>query len=119
LPRKNTSSFWVLISGVKRKEAHMSQVKKETLKKNEKFEDGVLRADACMERYQSSRDSQYRTHQEDLPEQAFGLSALWEERNLMKNIYKLMAKGFKPNGSEALESFVEKYQNLLDEGGDF
>ncbi|MDP2904749.1 MAG: hypothetical protein Q8O22_00425 [Candidatus Omnitrophota bacterium] len=35
----------------------MSQVKKEMLKKNEKFEDGVLRADACMERYQSSRDS--------------------------------------------------------------
>ena len=30
----------------------MSQVKKEILKKNEKFEDGVLRADACMERYQ-------------------------------------------------------------------
>ena len=27
----------------------MSQLKKEMLKKNEKFEDGVLRADACME----------------------------------------------------------------------
>ena len=97
----------------------MSQVKKEMLKKNEKFEDGVLRADACMERYQSSRDSQYRTHQEDLPEQAFGLSALWEERNLMKNVYKLMAKGFKPNGSESLEDFVEKHKDLIDEGGDF
>ena len=35
----------------------MSQEKKDTLMKNEKFEDGVLRADACMERYQSSRDS--------------------------------------------------------------
>ena len=46
----------------------MSQVKKETLKKNEKFEDGLLRTDACMERHQSSRDSQYRTYQEDLPE---------------------------------------------------
>ena len=45
----------------------MSQVKKEMLKKNEKFEDGVLRADACMERYLTTRDSQYRTHQEDLP----------------------------------------------------
>ena len=97
----------------------MSQVKKEIVKKNEKFEDGVLRADACLERYQSSPDSQYRTPSEDLPEQAFGLSALWEERNLMKNVYKLMAKGFKPNGSESLEDFVEKHKDLLDEGGDF
>jgi len=112
---KIPSNHWAYIFGVKRKEAHMSQEKKEILKKNEKFEDGVLRADACMERYQSSRDSQYRTHSEDLPEQAFGLSALWEERNLMKNVYKLMAKGFKPNGSETLESFVEKHRDLLDE----
>ena len=97
----------------------MSQVKSKRFKRNEKFEDGVLRADACIERYQSSRDSQYRTHQEDLPEQAFGLSALWEERNLMKNVYKLMANGFKPNGSESLETFVEKHKDLLDEGGDF
>jgi len=93
----------------------MSQVKNKTFKRNEKFEDGVLRADACMERYQSSRNSQYRTYQEDLPEAAFGLSALWEERNLMKNVYKLMAKGFKPNGSEPLETFVEKHRDLLDE----
>ena len=96
----------------------MSQVKKEMLKKNEKFEDGVLRADACMERYQSSRDSQYRTHSEDLPEQTFGLSALWEERRLMKNVYKLLAKGLKPSGSESLETFVEKHSDLLEEGGD-
>jgi hypothetical protein len=43
---KIPSNHWAYIFGVKRKEAHMSQVKKETLKKNEKFEDGVLRADA-------------------------------------------------------------------------
>ena len=97
----------------------MSQVKKETLKKNEKFEDGVLRADACMERYSTSRDSQYRTYQEDLPQNSFGLSALWEERNLMKNVYQLMAKGFKTSVSESLEDFVEKHRDLLDEGGDF
>ena len=97
----------------------MSQVKKEMLKKNEKFEDGVLRADACMERYQSSRDSQYRTSQEDLPQNSFGLSALWEERRLMKDVYNLIAKGFKPNGSISLEDFVEQHRDLLDEGGDF
>ena len=97
----------------------MSQIKKEILKKNDKFEDGVLRADACMERYQSSRDSQYRTYQEDLPQNSFGLSAVWEERRLLNNVYKLMAKGFKPSGSESLEAFVEKHCDLLDEGGDF
>lgn len=97
----------------------MSQVKKEILKKNEKFEDGVLRTDACMERYSESRDTQYRTEAEDLPMNAFGMSAVWKERNLMKNVYKLIAKGFKPNGSEPLESFVEKHRDLLDEEGDF
>lgn len=97
----------------------MSQVKKEILTKNEKFEDGVLRADACMERHLTSRDSQYRTHVEDLPQNSFGLSAVWEERRLMKNVYQLIGKGFKPNGSESLESFVEKHKDLLDEGGDF
>ncbi|MFH1799106.1 MAG: hypothetical protein ABH844_07225 [Candidatus Omnitrophota bacterium] len=97
----------------------MSQEKKEILKKNEKFEDGVLRADACMERYSTSRNSQYRTYSEDLPANSFGLSALWEEKRLMRDVYQLMAKGFKPNGSESLESFVEKHRDLLDEGGDF
>ena len=97
----------------------MSQVKKEVLKKNEKFEDGVLRADACMERHLTSRNSQYRTYQEDLPQNSFGLSALWEEKRLMKDVYKLIAKGFKPNGSISLEDFVEKHRDLLDEEGDY
>ena len=97
----------------------MSQVKKEVLKKNEKFEDGVLRADACMERHLTSRNSQYRTCQEDLPQNSFGLSALWEEKRLMKDVYKLISKGFKPNGSISLEDFVEKHRDLLDEEGDY
>ena len=97
----------------------MSQVKKEVLKKNEKFEDGVLRADACMERHLTSRNSQYRTYQEDLPQNSFGLSALWEEKRLMKDVYKLIAKGFKPNGSISLEDFVEKHRDLLDEEGKY
>ena len=97
----------------------MSQVKKEILKENEKFEDGVLRADACMERHLTSRNSQYRTCQEDLPQNSFGLSALWEEKRLMKDVYKLISKGFKPNGSISLEDFVEKHRDLLDEEGDY
>ena len=97
----------------------MSQVKKEILKENEKFEDGMLRTDACMERHLTSRNSQYRTYQEDLPQNSFGLSALWEEKRLMKDVYKLISKGFKPNGSISLEDFVEKHRDLLDEEGDF
>ena len=97
----------------------MSQVKSKRFKRNEKFEDGVLRADACMERHNVSRNNQYRTYQEDLPQNSFGVSAVWEERRLMRDVYNLMAKGIKPSSSESLESFVEKHRDLLDEGGDF
>jgi hypothetical protein len=97
----------------------MSQEKKEILKGSEKFEEGVLTSDACMQRFSQSRETQYRTYSEDLPQNSFGLSALWEERRLMRDVYQLMAKGFKPNGAESLESFVEKHRDLLDEGGDF
>ena len=92
-------------------------MRKETNKmlgRNEKFEDGLLRTDACMERHLGSRDSEYRTYQEDLPEKAFGVSALWEERRLMKDVYKLVNKGVKPDGSETLESFVEKHKDLIE-----
>ena len=94
-------------------------MRKETnkiLKGSEKFEDGLLRTDACMERHSTTRDSEYRTDLEDLPERSFGSSAFWEERRLMRDVYKLTAKGIKPNGSETLESFVEKHKDDLDEG---
>ena len=96
-------------------------MRKETnkmFKGNEKFEDGLYRTDACMERHVSSRDSQYRTDSEDLPEKAFGVSALWEERRLMRDVYKLKSNGFKPSGSETLEEFIEKHREDLDEGGE-
>ena len=35
---------------------------------------------------------------------------------MMNDVYKLIDKGFKPNGSESLESFVEKYREHIDEG---
>ena len=97
----------------------MRKGRNETLKGYEKFEDGVLRTDACMERHMSSRSSQYKTHLEDLPQESFGNSALWEERRLLRDVYKLAARGIKPSGSETLESFVEKHKDVLDEGGDF
>ena len=86
------------------------------LKGSEKFEDGLLRTDACMERHMSSRDSQYKTKLEDLPQESFGYGALREERRLMRDVYRLAAKGVKPNGSETLESFVEKHIEDLEEG---
>ena len=86
------------------------------LKGSEKFEDGLLRTDACMERHLGSRACECRTNLEDLPERSFGSSALREERRLMRDVYKLAAKGFKPNGFETLESFVEKHIEDLEEG---
>ena len=86
------------------------------LEGSEKFEDGLLRTDACMERHMSSRDSQYKTKLEDLPQESFGYGALREERRLMRDVYRLAAKGVKPNGSETLESFVEKHIEDLEEG---
>ena len=94
-------------------------MRKETLRSYEKFEDGLLRTDACMERHVSSRESQYKTKLEDLPQESFGFSALREEKRLMRDVYTLTARGIKPTGSETLESFVEKHKDILDEGGDF
>lgn len=83
--------------------------------KKGKFEDGVLRADACMERYTSSRNSQYRTSFEDLPSYSFGSSALREERRLMRDVYRLISLGFRPS-SESLEEFVQKHKESLSAG---
>lgn len=84
-------------------------------KYSEKFEDGVLRADACMDRYSIPRKYQYRNSFEDLPEYSFGMCAVREERRLMRKVYRLMEKGYKPLGSESLESFVKKHEGLLNE----
>ena len=94
----------------------MGKETNETLKRSEKFEDGLLRTDACMERHLGARNCEYRTNLEDLPERSFGSSALREERRLMRDVYKLTAKGFKPDGSETLEAFVEKHRDDLEEG---
>ena len=93
----------------------MSQEKKEMLKGNEKFEEGVLTSDACMQRFSQSRETQYRTYEEDLPEQSFGRSAWYEERRLISKVYQLKNKGFKPFAGETLETFVARLANKLDE----
>ena len=91
-------------------------MRKEMFKRYGKFEDGLLRTDACMERHLTPRESQYRTSLEDLPEASFGVSALREERRLMRDVYKLTARGFKPDASETLEAFVERHRDLIEEG---
>ena len=79
----------------------------------EKFEDGVLRTDACMERYSIPRKYQYRTSFEDLPSYSFGLSAVRQERRLMRDVYRLTELGFRLSGPEPLEEFVARHRGVL------
>lgn len=99
----------------------MKQEDKRTGKNEKRFEDGVLRADACMKRHSdSSRSHEYRTWFEDLPERAYGSSAARQEWYLMKDVYRLRSAGFKLSGSESLEDFVARHRDFLAaEGGDF
>ena len=83
--------------------------------KVEKFEDGVLRADACMDRYSIPRQAQYCTWQEDLPANSFGLSAVFEERRLINAVHRLISAGLRPSSGESLEDFVQRHQDLSGE----
>lgn len=84
----------------------MRQERKSYIPSGEKFEEGVLRADACAERHELPRREQYRTSREDLPAASFGLSAVREERALMRDVYKLMSIGAILQSAESLEEFV-------------
>ncbi len=85
-------------------------------KENEqKFDDGVLRADGCMMRHEQSRQAEYRTYEEDLPEFSFGKSAYWEERRLLNKVYTLKAMGFKLKTAQSLEEFVEEHKDTIEE----
>jgi len=93
----------------------MRQERKVHASRSEKFEDGVLRADACSERYALPRDMQYRTAAEDLPAYSFGASALREEGRLMRDVHELMSLGLVIQGTESPEKFVARYRALLGE----
>lgn len=93
----------------------MRQERKDILKGSEKFEDGVLRADACSERYFTSRQSQYRTSFEDLPSLSFGSSAVRQESWLLRQAHRLREYGYLPHPWESLEEFVERYRHVLQE----
>jgi hypothetical protein len=85
--------------------------------KKDRFEDGVLRADSCMDRYSMPRDMQYRTAFEDLPSLSFGVSALREERRLQAKAAALASKGFRPCHCEPLEDFTERHSDILEDMG--
>ena len=82
--------------------------------KERKFEDGVLRVDACFRRHNLPRKYQYQFPSED-NSSSFGRSALWEERRLQNKVAILLPKGLKPLPSETLEEFVERNSELLEE----
>jgi hypothetical protein len=80
----------------------------------EKFEDGVLRVDACFRRHNIQRKYQYQFPSED-NSWSFGRSALWEERRLQNKVAILLSKGFKPSADESLEEFVQRHSEVLEE----
>ena len=91
----------------------MRQERKRYFSFREKFEDGVLRVDACSDRYSLPRELQYRSYLEDLPSQSFGSSAVRDEMALIRDVHRLMAIGFTPIGSETLEEFVARHCDFL------
>jgi hypothetical protein len=82
--------------------------------KKDRFEDGVLRADSCIDRYSMPRDMQYRTAFEDLAQASFGRRALGEESELIRCVYYLRSLGFSPDVNEDLEGFVARHKDRLD-----
>lgn len=92
----------------------MRQERKKHWHHQEKFEDGVLRVDACFARHSIPHRYQYRTRREDLPASSFGSSAVREEERLLSDVYRLLAVGLTPQGHESLEEFVEKHRDTLE-----
>jgi len=84
------------------------------LEEDEKFEDGVLRVDACFDRHSLPRRYQEQFWYEDTF-LSFGRSAVWEEKRLLNKVAILVSKGLRPSGNESLEEFVERHKDLLEE----
>ena len=69
--------------------------------KERKFEDGVLRVDACFRRHSLPRKFQEQFPSEDISS-SFGLSALREERRLQNKVAISLSKGLRPLVDESL-----------------
>jgi len=92
----------------------MRQERKRYLEEDEKFEDGVLRVDACFARHSLPRRYQEQFWYEDTS-LSFGRSAVWEEKRLLNKVVILVSKGLRSSGNESLEEFVERHKDLLEE----
>ena len=82
--------------------------------KERKFEDGVLRADACFRRHSLPRRFQEQFPSED-NSSSFGRSAVWEERRLQNKVAILLSKGLRLSSCESLEDFVQRHSDVLEE----
>ena len=81
--------------------------------KENRFEDGLLRVDACMDRHNTPRGHQYRSWAEDLPSRYFGIPALYEEHRIMGAVCRLIASGIKPKPYESLSAFADRHKDIL------
>jgi len=82
--------------------------------KERKFEDGVLRVDACFGRHSLPRRFQEQFPSED-NSSSFGRSAVLEERKLQNKVAILLSKGLRPSCDESLEDFVQRHSDALEE----
>ena len=92
----------------------MRQEREDILGNVEKFEDGVLRVDACFRRHSLPRRFQEQFPSED-SSLSFDRSAVWEEKRLLNKVAILISKGLRPSDNESLEEFVEKHSEILEE----
>lgn len=82
--------------------------------KEKKFEEGLLRVDACFDRHSLPRKYQEVFPSEDVS-LSFGRSSVWEERRLLNKVAVLLSKGIRPLASEPLEAFVQRCGEILGE----
>ncbi|PIQ88689.1 MAG: hypothetical protein COV72_07110 [Candidatus Omnitrophica bacterium CG11_big_fil_rev_8_21_14_0_20_42_13] len=92
----------------------MRQKKYFSQAKEKKFEEGLLRVDACFSRHSLPRKFQYEFASEDISS-SFGRSGVWEERRLLNKVAVLLSKGLRPLASEPLEAFVERNSEFFAE----
>lgn len=80
----------------------------------EKFEDGVLRVDACFDRHSLPRKYQDLSCA-DVASLSFGRSSVWDEIYLLNKVAILTSKGLRPRGDQTLEDFVSENIEILGE----
>lgn len=78
-------------------------------KLRQKHEGGVLRADACMERHDISREDELDMRSDDL----YGKSEYRAEYRLFGAVHTLRSMGYKLEAGQSIEEFVAKHEEVL------